>query len=134
MASKQITIRNLGPEETFVLERVRPGICDEFDLTRAWSLLATRINEFVVALDQGEVVGFVYGSMIMHPDKPNEFLVSAIHVHDDHASGDVSVRLVDRIRDLAMDRGCEVMWMVGATPPLAGDPESSSVELVRWDL
>ena len=136
MTSIPITIRNLGPEETHILENVRPGVCDSFDLTRAWSLLATRINEFVVALEQGEVIGFVYGSMLMHPDKPSEFLVSAFHVHDDYATAEVGARLLDRLRNLAIDRGCEAMWLVDqdAKAIVAGNTESISAKLFRWEI
>lgn len=136
MTSNPITIRNLGPEDTHILERVRPGISDGFDLSRAWAVLATRINELVVALDQGEVIGFAYGSMLMHPDKPSEFLVSAIHVHGDYASDEIGGRLFDRIRDLAMDRGCETMWLVDdAGGRLAfADAEGASAEVHRWVL
>ncbi|MEO0945636.1 MAG: GNAT family N-acetyltransferase [Pseudomonadota bacterium] len=134
MTTNPITIRNLGPEETHILERVRPGVCDEFDLTRAWALLATRINEFVVALDQGEVIGFVYGSMLMHPDRPCEFLVNACCVHDDYPSSEIGARLMDRLRNLAVDRGCEVMWMIdqSAMAVVPNEIESTPTALYRW--
>ncbi|NNE78992.1 MAG: hypothetical protein HKN18_01860 [Silicimonas sp.] len=71
MSGHPITIRNLGPEDAYILDRVRPGTFDnEVDPTRAYAFLATRVNELVVALDMGEVVGFASGTVLMHPDKP----------------------------------------------------------------
>ena len=54
MSGNPITIRNLGPEDAFVLDRVRPGTFDNPpDPDKVWAFLATRVNELVVALDQG---------------------------------------------------------------------------------
>ena len=59
-----ITIRNLGPEEAHVLDRVREGTFDHpIDPSWAYGFLATRVNEIVVALELGEVVGFASGTI-----------------------------------------------------------------------
>ena len=64
MSGNPITIRNLGPEDAFVLDRVRPGTFDNPpDPDKVWAFLATRVNELVVALDQGEVIGFAFGTV-----------------------------------------------------------------------
>ncbi len=107
-----ITIRNLGPEDAHVLDRVRPGTFDELDLSRAWALLATRVNELVVALDRGEVIGFAYGTMLMRPDKPTEFFVNEIGVHADYRRQGVGRRLMARINELAAERGCIGVWLM----------------------
>ena len=80
-----ITIRNLGPEDADILERVREGTFDHaVDPARAWAFLATRVNDIVVALDRGDVIGFASGTVLMHPDKPTQFFVQEVGVHEDY--------------------------------------------------
>lgn len=111
MSTNPITIRNLGPEDAHILDRVRPGTFDNpVDPSRAWAFLATRVNELVVALDRGEVIGFASGTVLMHPDKPTQFFVNEVSVHKDYRRRGVANRLMERIMDLARDRGCEGIW------------------------
>ena len=133
MSGNPITIRNLGPEDAHVLDRVRPGTFDgDLDPSRAWAFLATRVNELVVALDQGEVVGFVYGTTLMRPDKPTEFFVNEISVHSDY----------ERITDLAIDRGCEGLWVMAdaengtarSVYKALGGQESGRAVMFDWPL
>jgi len=112
MSSNPITIRNLGPEDAQILDRVRPGTFSSLDPSRAWGLLATRVNELVVALEQGEVVGFVYGTMLMRPDKPSVFFVQEIGVNAAYRRRGIGRRLMARVTDLAMDRGCERVFLM----------------------
>ena len=71
---------------------------------------ATRVNELVVALDRGEVVGFASGTVIMHPDKPTAFFINEIGVHEEYRRQGIARRLMFRIMELARDRGCEGIW------------------------
>ena len=112
MSANPITIRNLGPEDAHILDRVRPGTFDvPVDPSRVWAFLATRVNELVVALDRGEVIGFASGTMLMHPDKPTQFFVNEISVHEDYRRQGIATRLIERVTDLARDRGCEGIWL-----------------------
>ncbi len=107
-----ITIRNLGPEDAHILERVREGTFDHaVDPARAWAFLATRVNDIVVALDRGDVIGFASGTVLMHPDKPTQFFVQEVGVHEDYRRQGIAARLLERIFDLARDRGCEGIWL-----------------------
>ena len=116
MSGNTITIRNLGPEDAQVLDRVRPGTFDHpIDPSRAWAFLATRVNELVVALDRGEVIGFASGTVLMHPDKPTQFFVNEIGVHEEYRRKGIGTRLFERIADLAFDRGCEGIWLATET-------------------
>ncbi|MDJ1017040.1 MAG: GNAT family N-acetyltransferase [Paracoccaceae bacterium] len=112
MSGNPITIRNLGPEDAHILDRVRPGTFDNpVDPARAWAFLATRVNELVVALERGEVVGFASGTVLMHPDKPTAFFINEVGVHEDVRRRGIATRLIERICDLARDRGCEGIWL-----------------------
>lgn len=112
MPGNPITIRSLGPEDAHVLDRVRPGTFDNApDPTRVWSFLATRVNELVVALDRGEVVGFVTGTVMMRPDKPTVMYIDEVSVHEDYRRQGIARRMMARIRERAQDRGCEGLWL-----------------------
>jgi GNAT superfamily N-acetyltransferase len=127
-----ITIRNLGPEDVHILERVREGTFDNpIDPSRAYGFLATRVNEIVVALDQGEVIGFASGTVIMHPDQPFSFFINEVGVHEAYQRHGIASRLMKRIVDLARDRddnhaARELYRSLGAH-------ETESVVLYEWD-
>lgn len=112
MSLTPITIRNLGPEDTHVLERVKEGVFDNpVDPTHVFEFLATRVNEIVVALDRGEVVGFASGTVLMHPDKTRAFFINEVGVHEDYRRRGVATRLIKRICALARDRGAVNIWL-----------------------
>ena len=112
MPGNPITIRSLGPEDAFVLDRVRGGVFDNcLDPARAWAFLATRVNVLVVALDGGEVIGFVYGTTMLRLDKPTAFYVDEISVHEDYRGQGVGRRLLTRISEEARERGCQSLWL-----------------------
>ena len=112
MLGNPITIRALGPEDAHVLDRVRTGTFDNPpDPSRVWAFLATRVNELVVALDRGEVVGFASGTMMLRPDKPTTFYVDEVGVHEDYRRQGIGRRLVTRMIERARDRGCESLWL-----------------------
>ncbi|MCV6594283.1 MAG: GNAT family N-acetyltransferase [Silicimonas sp.] len=107
-----IIIRNLGPEEAHVLDRVAPGVFDNpVDPTQTFGFLATRVNEIVVALSGGEVVGMATGTVLMHPDKPFGFFINEVGVAEDFRRQGIGTRLLTRLIDLARDRGCEEIWL-----------------------
>lgn len=113
---KPITIRHLGPDDADILSRVRPGTFDNpVEPSLAFRFLAVGVNELVVALSEGEVVGFASGTALMHPDKPTAFFVNEIGVHESVQRQGVGTRLLERIIDVAQSRGCEGIWL--ATEP-----------------
>ena len=112
MPGNPITIRALGPEDAHVLDNVRPGTFDNTpDPARVWAFLAVRVNEMVVALDRGEVVGFAFGTTMLKPDKPTGFYVDEVGVHEDYRRRGIGRRLLTRMIERARDRGCETLWL-----------------------
>ena len=132
-----INIRNLGPEDAYILDRVRPGLAsDTLDPSQVWAFLATRVNELVVALDQGEVVGFASGTTVMHPDHPTEFMIANLVVHPDFKRQGIGRRLLQRITALAEDRGCVHIWARAREDNVAFRSLASSLDAqtVKGDL
>ena len=69
------------------------------------------MNEIVVALSGGEVVGFASGTVLMHPDKPTGFFINEVGVGEAFRRQGIATRLVRRLVDLAQDRGCVELWL-----------------------
>ena len=143
MSGNPITIRSLGPEDADVLDRVADGVFDEcIDPARLWAFLATRVNDLVVALDRGTVVGFAYGTVLMRPDKPTEFVIRDVSVHKRYRRQAVARRLIERLRMNAADRGCEGVWVIAASDKseahafyqALGGAETPGVVKYDWDV
>ena len=142
MTDIPITIRNLGPEDVAILDRVRPGTFDNpIDPAQAFAFLATRVNEIVVALSAGEVVGFASGTVLMHPDKPPQFFINELGVHEDVRRRGIGTRLLERIMDLARDRGCQGIWFAAEADNAParglfralGARETEGIVVYDWD-
>ena len=136
-----ITIRLLGPDDVGVLDRVRPGTFDnDVDPVEAWAFLATGVNVLVVALSQGEVVGFASGTVLMHPDKRRGFFVNEVSVHEDLRRQGIGRRLMTRIMDVARDRACGDIWVAteGDNAPARalyralGGAETTGIAMYDW--
>ena len=121
--AQPITIRHLGPEDAHILDRVAGGVFDN-PVNPAWSyaFLATGVNEIVVALEAGTVVGFASGTALMHPDKATGFFINEVGVGDNHRRQGIATRLVRRIVEIACERGCQEIWLAteGDNTPARG--------------
>lgn len=143
MPGNPITIRCLGPEDAFVLDRVKDGVFDNpIDPARAWAFLATRVNVLVVALDGGEVIGFACGTTMLRVDKPTAFYVDEIGVHETYRRQGIGRKLLRRIESEARERGCQTLWLAtegdnaearGLYDALDGEA-LEDVAVYEWDL
>ncbi len=108
-----ITIRVLGPDDVDVLDRVRPGTFNgDPDPIHGWAFLTTGVNAMAVAISGGQVVGYSTGLVVLYPNKPRGFLVTDISVHQDFRGRGLGTRLIERLRSVAQERGCETMTVL----------------------
>lgn len=142
MRDDTITIRHLGPEDADVFERARPGTFDHpIEPVKAWSFLGAGLNEMVVALAAGQVIGFATGTVLMHPDKPAVFFLNEVGVHADYRRRGIGARLSQALFDVARDRGCAGIWLAteAANGPARGlyrhlqGRETAGVVIYDWD-
>ena len=104
------------------------------------AFLATGVNVLVVALSQGEVVGFASGTVLMHPDKRRGFFVNEVSVHEDLRRQGIGRRLMTRIMDVARDRACGDIWVAteGDNAPARalyralGGAETTGIAMYDW--
>jgi ribosomal protein S18 acetylase RimI-like enzyme len=105
--------------------------------------LAEPGHHLLMALDDGEPVGFISGVETTHPDKGTEMFLYELSVDEAHRRQGVGTELVRRLAELARSRGCYGMW-VGTEPAnvaaLAtyqrggGSPEEELTTVLTWDF
>ncbi len=107
-----IRIIHLGPEDHDILLRVEPGLFDRaLEPAEVFSFLAQGTHEMVLAMAAGHAVGMASGVVILHPDKPPQFFVNEVDVRENYRRQGIGTALIQRLRDIAMDRGCVDVWL-----------------------
>ena len=134
-----VTLHLLTPERARWLEG-----CAVFDFPPQAERIAAFLNDpghlMILARAQETVVGFVSGTVLLHPDKAPAFFVNEIAVDPDWQRLGIGQRLLDAIRQAAFDRGCETLWVATdfdneAARRLyltAGGAESEGVVVYAW--
>ena len=74
--------------------------------------LAEDGHHLLVAYEAGQPVGFVSGVEMTHPDKGTEMFLYELAVEEDSRRRGFGRTLVERLKDMARERGCYGMWVV----------------------
>ena len=108
-----IEIRTLGPGDDGLLTNVAPGV---FDHAPKSDLTAEFLNDprhhLVVAIDSGQVVGFVSALHYVHPDKPAELWLNEVAVAPTHQNQGVGRLMLQNIFALGHRLGCRCAWVL----------------------
>jgi ribosomal protein S18 acetylase RimI-like enzyme len=108
-----IEIRALGPGDD---EIVLGAVADVFDNVPRPALTAEFLNDprhhIVVALDAGQVVGFVSAVHYVHPDKDPELWVNEVSVAPTHRNLQIGHRMMLEAFALGRKRGCRCAWVL----------------------
>ena len=106
-------IRLLGPGDASVLDNVAPDVFDDpIDRERADEFLADPRHHLVVAVADGQVVGFVSAVHYVHPDKSGPQLwVNEIAVAPPYQGKGIGRRLMERILERGRELGCRQAWL-----------------------
>jgi ribosomal protein S18 acetylase RimI-like enzyme len=109
-----IEIKVLGPLDTGVLADVAPDVFDNaIDVVRANEFLADPRHHLVVAVDNGQVVGFVSAVHYIHPDKPRpELWINEVGVAETHRGRGLATRLLRSVFAVAQGLGCVEAWVL----------------------
>ena len=113
-------IRLLEAGDGAVLESVAGGVFDR-PVTPAWTaeFLADSRHHLVVAIDDGQVVGFASGVDYVHPDKPAELWINEVGVAPTHRREGLGRKLVTRLLDHGRESGCRSAWVLTERTNLA---------------
>ena len=69
-------------------------------------------HHLLVAYDAEKPIGFVTGVEMTHPDKGTEMFLYELEVEEAFRRQGVGRALVDRLGEVARERGCYGMWVV----------------------
>ena len=98
-------------------------------------------HHLLVARQGDDVVGFVSGVEMTHPDKGTEMFLYELGVDERWRRQGVGAALVGALRDLGRERGCYGMWVLTddnneaalATYASAGGGSSSQQVMLEWE-
>ncbi len=106
-------IRALRSGEDELLLRAAAGV---FDSTPRAKLIAEFLNDprhhIVVALDAGQVVGFVSALHYVHPDETAELWLNEVGVAPTHQNRRVGHLMMQDILALGRQLGCRCAWVL----------------------
>jgi ribosomal protein S18 acetylase RimI-like enzyme len=108
-----VVIRTLRPTDAGLLSRAAPGVFDREPQSQlSTEFLNDSRHHLVVALEAGQIVGFVSGVRYLHPDKPGELFIDEVGVAPTHRREGLGRRLVIEILALARRQGCRNAWVL----------------------
>jgi ribosomal protein S18 acetylase RimI-like enzyme len=83
----------------------------ELEATRRF--LAQGLNELLIAYVDGEPAGFVSATELSHPDQAQpELFLNELGVAEAYRGRGVGRALVERLWEVARERGCRGMWVL----------------------
>ena len=74
--------------------------------------LAEEGNHLLIAYEEDQPAGFVSGVEVTHPDKGTEMFLYELGVEERFQRRGVGRALVERLTEVAWQRGCYGMWVV----------------------
>lgn len=104
--------------------------------------LSDERHQLLVAREGGELIGFVSGVEMTHPDKGTEMFLYELAVDEAWQRRGVGSALVAALRDRAVELGCYGMWVLTdadndaalATYTAAGGGSRSDQVMLDWDF
>lgn len=109
-------VRLLALDDLDLLLGVEPGLFDkDIDPVQARAFLENPQHAIAVALDDGAVVAFASGSILLHPDKPPSMFVNEVGTRDSHLRRGCATAVSEALFAWARGQGCEGIWL--ATEP-----------------
>ena len=109
-----VEIRILRAGDEPVLASVAAGVFDHaIDARRAAEFLADSRHHLAVAVEQGQVVGFVSAVHYVHPDKPvAELWINEVSVAGTHRGRGLARDLLRAALEVARQLGCREAWVL----------------------
>jgi Acetyltransferases len=107
-----MTTRILDPADLALLLDTAPGLFDQpVDPEQAQAFLADPMHRIAAVIEQGAVLAFASGTILLHPDKPPSFFVNEVGTRDEaRRRGHASAALAALIAE-ARRMGCQGIWL-----------------------
>lgn len=142
-----IKIKLLNIDDLDILLGAGSDVFDnKTDPSLAKSYLERDDYYIAVALDNNKssnnkVIGMASGFTYFHPDKPVEFFVNEVGVHDNYLRQGIGKLLTQIMFDCARDAGCTYCWLATETDNDAAnalyrslDGKESKINFFEYDL
>ena len=111
--SVAVDVRALGPGDEALLIYAAAGV---FDHSPQKNLTAEFLRDprhhIVVAIDAGQVVGFVSAVHYVHPDKEAELWLNEVSVATTHQNRRVGRSMIEEMLVLGRALGCRCAWVL----------------------
>jgi aminoglycoside 6'-N-acetyltransferase I len=109
-----IEIKVMGPQDAGILADVAPDVFDgPIDIRRTDEFLADPRHHLVVAVEDGQVVGFASAVHYIHPDKSRpELWINEVSVAATHQRRGLATRLLRSLFAVARGLGCAEAWVL----------------------
>jgi ribosomal protein S18 acetylase RimI-like enzyme len=105
--------RVVGPGDAQVLANVANGVFDHpLQPNLTMEFLNDSRHHIVVAIDAGQVIGFVSAVHYVHPDKPAELWLNEVSVAPTHQSMGVGRLMLTTMFALARELECRCAWVL----------------------
>jgi aminoglycoside 6'-N-acetyltransferase I len=136
-----IAIRRVGVHDVSLFERVAADVFDgPIDADRLSKFLAKPVNQMVVAVYDGQVIGQAAVIVHLHPDKPPELYVDEVAVASQHRQNGVARRMLDELVVWGIERGCQSAWLGTEMDNLPAQvlytryAQAVPIVMYQWDL
>ena len=108
-----IEIRLLRSADRAILDNVAPDVFDDpLNPHLVSEFLGDERHHLVVAIDGGQIIGFVSGVHYVHPDKPSEMWINEVGVAPSHQGQGVGKAMMQEFLQQARRVGCREAWVL----------------------
>jgi len=105
-------IRLLTLEDLDLLLAVEPGLFDRpVDPVQARAFLGDPRHYLVAAVEEGRLLSFVTGTVLLHPDKPPSLLVNELGTREGYQRQGLGRAVMEKLFDHARAQGCQGIWL-----------------------
>ena len=112
-AGTNLVIRALGTNDVGLLAGAAAGVFDNpVDAPLATEFLNDPRHHLVVAIDAGQVVGFVSAVHYVHPDKAAELFLNEVSVAPTHQNRGIGRQMLQNMLGLGRELGCRCAWVL----------------------
>jgi aminoglycoside 6'-N-acetyltransferase I len=120
--------RILQRRDLDVLCAVEPGLFDgPVDPARALAFLESDLHLMAAAFEEGQIVSFASGTILLHPDKPPGLFINEVGTRDGYTRRGMATEVTKALIAEGRRRGCEGAWL--ATEPQNAAARSLYVKL-----
>lgn len=105
-------LRVLGAQDIALLRNVTPGVFDHpVRPDQALAFLQDPGHVMVAAVENGDILSFASGTVLLHPDKAPGFFINEVGTRKSHRRQGLARAVTEALIAHARDRGCDGIWL-----------------------